>query len=132
MRFSYISVYTEYINIYTIMGFSSRGSGFQMRAFILLYGQTPRPRVTSLLTNPTGATWPTGTGPTTTVGLRSVSRGRRCTGDAFGSCGHGAVRTDGTGWAVDFRLRPRPLSRGRRRTVVPYWLRRSRRGAAGG
>ncbi len=60
--------------------------------------------------------------PTTTVGLRSVSRGRRRTGDACGSCGHGAVRGDGTGWAADFSLRPRPLSRGRRRTVVPYWL----------
>ncbi len=34
---------------------------------------------------------------------------------------HGAVQTDGTGWAVDFSLRPRPLSRGSRRTVVPFF-----------
>ncbi len=50
------------------------------------------------------------------MGLRSVSRGCRRTGDAFAS---GAVWTDGTGWAVDFSLRPRPLSSGRRRADRP-------------
>jgi hypothetical protein len=31
MRFSYISRFTQYISRYTSMGFSSRGSGFQMK-----------------------------------------------------------------------------------------------------
>jgi hypothetical protein len=35
----------------------------------------------------------------------------------LGSRGHGAARTDGTGRAVFLSLRPRPLSRGRRRAV---------------
>jgi hypothetical protein len=34
VRFSYILVYTEYVSVYTIMGFSSRGSAFQMYAVL--------------------------------------------------------------------------------------------------
>ena len=30
MKFSYISRYTQFISIYTIMGYLSRGSGFKM------------------------------------------------------------------------------------------------------
>jgi hypothetical protein len=50
----------------------------------------------------------------------------------LGSHGHGAARTDGTGRAVFLSLRPRPLSRGRRRAVAPRWLRRSRLGSGHG
>jgi hypothetical protein len=69
-------------------------------------------------------------------GPSSESRSRRRmmarVWDAFGSCDHGETLTDGTGGLVTRSLRPRPMSRGRRRTVVSYWLRRSRRGSGEG
>ena len=72
-----------------------------------------------------------GVGPTTTVGATIRVTEPPPYRSALGLSRLRRARTEGAG-ADDFSLRPRPPSRGRRRTVVPLWFRRSRRGSSGG